>query len=356
MADEFKVTSQMTKKELIEKYSALFDAYKAKADEAQEAQKWRSEAEKLKASKSVEAAKKTTVGGVIEDVSTLRNQLGKTLNDLTEKLTHQSERLQELNGAVSVQEQRLKELYDIDAAAESFFKLTEAYGDRKLAMEEEYASRKEELEREIQKSRAAWKEEKKKYEAEWAELKAAQKKERERENEEYLYTRDKQRKLEEDEYQEKKRLLEKELKEKKTLVMSELAEREAIIQGREDELKELREKVQAFPARLQKEVTEAGKKAADEIRAKMAQDLNVAKMEREWEKKMFQQKIAFMEGVLKDKEKENQELKEEKTRALDGVSQIASKAIDGAAQFGAYSSVKEIAIEQARKGEGNKEQ
>ena len=58
MTDKFKVTSQMTKKELIEKYSALFDAYKAKADEAQEAQKWRSEAEKLKASKSVEAAKK----------------------------------------------------------------------------------------------------------------------------------------------------------------------------------------------------------------------------------------------------------------------------------------------------------
>jgi len=42
-------------------------------------------------------------------------------------------------------------------------------------------------------------------------------------------------------------------------------------------------------------------------------------------------------------------------RAIDEVGQIASKAIEGASQFSAYSSDKEIAIEQAKKGENPKE-
>lgn len=356
MEDEFKVRPQMTKKELIEKYSALFDAYKAKAKEAEEAKKWRTEAEKLRELKSVEAAKKTTVEGVIEDVSALKNQLGKTLNDLTEKLTHQSEKLHQLNQAVSVQQQRLKELYDIDAATESFFKLTEAYEERKLAMEEEYSSRKSELEEEIQKTRNAWEEEKKKHTAEWADMKSAQKKEWEREEEEYLYNRDKQRKLDEDTYMEKKRQLEKELEETKARVLGELSEREAKVKQSEEEIKDLREKVKAFPEQLQKEVENAKKKTSDELRAKMDQELKVATMQREWEKKMFQQKIDFLEAALKDKEEEIAELKKEKMKAVSEVSQIASKAIEGASQFSAYSSVKEIAIEQAKKSENPKEQ
>lgn len=356
MPDEFKITSQMTKKELIDKYSALFDAYKSKAMEAKEALKWRSEAEKLRESRSVEAAKKATVEGVIEDVSLLRNRLGKTLNDLTEKLTHQSEKLQELNRAVSVQEQRLKDLYDIDAATESFFKLTEAYEERKQAMEEEYAARKEELENEIQETRAAWENEKKKYETEWEEMQAAKKKERQREEDEYLYNRDKQRKIEGDAYLEKKRQQEKELEEKKTRVLEELAAREAEVNKREEELKELREKVNAFPEQLQKEVENAKKKTSDEFKARMDQELKVANMQREWEKKVFQQKIEYLEGALRDKEVEIAELKKEKMRAIGEVSQIASKAIEGASQFNAYSSVKEIAIEQAKKGESQKEQ
>ncbi len=149
MADDFKITTSMTKKELIEKYSKLFNAYQKKLKEAGEAEKWRSEAEKLREKQAVSSAKKATVEGVIENVTSLRTLLAKTLNDLTQKLSNQAERLEELNRAISVQEERLKELYDIEAATESFQKLMAAYQEEKHQIEQEIAQRTKELQEEL---------------------------------------------------------------------------------------------------------------------------------------------------------------------------------------------------------------
>ncbi|RUM91353.1 MAG: hypothetical protein DSZ23_01630, partial [Thermodesulfatator sp.] len=148
MADDFKITTSMTKKELIERYSKLFNAYQKKLREASEAEKWRSEAERLKKKQAVSSAKQATVEGVIENVASLRTLLGKTLNDLTQKLSSQAERLQDLNQAIAVQEERLKELYDIEAATESFRKLMAAYEEQKLQTEKEVEQRIRELEEE----------------------------------------------------------------------------------------------------------------------------------------------------------------------------------------------------------------
>ena len=48
MVQEFKISPNMTKKEIIDKYTALLDAYKDAVQKAKEAEKQRSEAEKYK--------------------------------------------------------------------------------------------------------------------------------------------------------------------------------------------------------------------------------------------------------------------------------------------------------------------
>ena len=78
MAEQFKISSQMTKKEIIEEYSGLLEAYKKKVKEAKESEKWRSEAEKYKEAVALEAAKEATVHGVIENVTNLKGLLGHT--------------------------------------------------------------------------------------------------------------------------------------------------------------------------------------------------------------------------------------------------------------------------------------
>lgn len=100
MTDDLKVSPSMTKKELIEKYSSLFNAYQKKLKEAGETQKWRSEAERLKEKQALSGAQQATVEGVLTSITSLRGQLGQTLNDLTQKLSSQAEHLENLNRSI----------------------------------------------------------------------------------------------------------------------------------------------------------------------------------------------------------------------------------------------------------------
>ena len=148
MEKEFKITPQMTKKEIMENYGKLLEAYKKKAEEAEEAQKWRKEAEKYREAAAMKSAQKATVEGVMDSVGDLRVLFGKTLTDLSEKLASQAERLEELNQAVAIQEKRLEELYDIEAATDAFQKLMAVYDDQIKEAEAKYKEMLDHLEKE----------------------------------------------------------------------------------------------------------------------------------------------------------------------------------------------------------------
>lgn len=371
MSENFKITTAMTKKELIEKYSKLFDAYQKKLKEATEAEKWRSEAERLKEQNAIVNAKKTTVEGVLENVTSLRTQLGKTLNDLTQKLSSQAERLEELNHAITAQEERLKELYDIEAATESFQKLMAAYEESKLQFEaettketteleaefahknqklaEEFEAKKTALAKEIEEETANWEKRKAAFEEEFEAYTVQRLKEREREEEEYLYTRTRQRKLEEDTYKEKALALEKELEEKRINVMREIEHREAAIKEKETELASLQEQVKTFPEKLEREILKVKKETEKIFKQEMEQSLMLCRKEAEWETKIYEQKIQFLEETIKGLKGSIKDLESDAAKSVDQLTQIAEKAIEGASQFKAFSSVKEIAMEQARK-------
>ncbi len=77
MEKEFKITPQMTKKEIVDRYLKLLEAFEEKAKEAEEARKWRKEAEKYREAAALESAKKATVEGVIDSIGNLRVLLGK---------------------------------------------------------------------------------------------------------------------------------------------------------------------------------------------------------------------------------------------------------------------------------------
>jgi len=373
VAEEFKISSQMTKKQIIDEYTRLLEAYRQKVEEAKEAEKWRSEAEKYKEATALKTAKTATVEGVIESVTGLKTQLGKTLTDLTDKLAFQAERLEEVNSAVTLQEKRLKELYDIEAASDTLARLVQAYQEQKdeaeaefksrmaelehnyqerfQELEEKYSRMKDELEDEIRRKRAAWDEEKKNFERELAEEKRLLRQEWEREQAEYIYERDRARKIEEDEYQARRNALEKKLKQREEEALRDLDKREAALAAQEAELKDLREQVKRFPATLQKETEKVKKEVTAAFKQEMEQERRLAATEREWERKVYEQKIKFLEDIVASQEQKIQDLKQEIAQAMKQVHQIAEKAIEGASQARAFSSVKEIALEQARKPE-----
>ncbi|MBW2164196.1 MAG: hypothetical protein JRF43_07095 [Deltaproteobacteria bacterium] len=373
MAEQFKISSQMTKKEIIEEYSGLLEAYKKKVKEAKESERWRSEAEKYKEAVALEAAKEATVHGVIENVTNLKGLLGKTLSDLTDRLSAQAERLEELKSAVALQEKRLKELYDIEEASDALNKLVDAYEERKTVAETEFASSITKLEsdyeekfavlekkyselqvalqKEIEGKRVEWEDEKKRFLRELEEEESLTKQKWEREQAEYIYERDRTRKLEEDKYKENRTSLGKELHELKESTEKEFAERKAALVAQESELKDLREQAKKFPSMLQKEVEKEKSEAITAVTHEMEQKKQMAATEREWERKIYQQKIEFLEDTIASQEKEVTELKAETNSAMKQVHQIAEKAIAGASQAKAFTSVREIALEQAKKPE-----
>lgn len=373
MKESAKISYAMTKKEIIEEYNRLLAEYKKQAQDAREAQKLRAETEKHQDVTALAAAKDASVGAVIEDLGQLRAAVGKTFNDLTEKMSSQADRLEALKRGIELQEARLKELYDIEAAADALNKLIAAYDERKEAAELEYGSRfkeleethntrskalesefrerKEGLQKEMEEARSQWKSEKEGMAASLAEEKGRQKKEREREEAEYVYQRDRNRKLEEDAYEERKAALEKELKERKEQLEKTLAEREASVASRESELADLNKEVESFPKVLAKEVEQARQAAYSEVKKEMDQNAALMAMERDWERKVYEQKIAHLDSTIASQNKEIEQLKRELASAAKQVNEIAQKAIEGASLGRAFQSVNQIALEQARRQE-----
>ncbi len=355
MTDEFKVTMQMKKQELIDEHEKLLEAYKKKLSELEAAQ--RREAAAVAKAESLDGAREATVDGVIENVGQLRSQMGKTLNDLTERMTGQAERMEGLNRAIADQEQRLEELGVIEGASSSLATLIAAYDERREATEREFASRIAEMEEqgralqaqlqsEISEQRAQWQAERAKVEAELAEEAERRDLERSREQEEYEYQRDRARRLEKDQYADQiaqqRRELEDALAKEKAAFESwkaqqsaeleahqkALGEREAALAAREHEHQELLRRMDELPARIEAAKAAAAEEARLAARAEVAHEQKVAALEHEWNLKVLKERIAGLERDVKERDTKLKEVKADLDSAWQQVHQMAEKALD----------------------------
>ena len=373
MTEEFRISTAMTKAELIEQHQRLLDAFQAKAKESEEARRKRAEAERQLESQAVRVAREATVAGVIEQLGALRGLLGKTLNDLTDKMTAQAERLESLNRAIQLQETRLKELHDIEAAADSLAALATAYEERRAtteadlsarvvaleeeqrvkerAFEEQFTGRKLSLELEVQEARKRWEEERIAAEREQAEYQANLHKIRQREEAEYLYSRDRNRRIEEHQYQEKVAALGREFEERSAARDRALAERETAVAAREAELAELNRQVAEFPKTLERELERVRKEASTATAKDAQQRAELQSVQFQWEKRMLEERIAHLQEGVQSREEKLAELKTELGQALKQVQQIAEKTVEGASLTKAFQTVNQIALEQARRSD-----
>ncbi|MDJ0762855.1 MAG: hypothetical protein QNJ97_07675 [Myxococcota bacterium] len=371
--NDFKLNTAATKKEIIEQYKELLDAHKKTVREREASKKRLTELEKHVESEATAAADEATVQSVIQNIGRLKGQIGATLNDVVDQMSGQAEKLEGYKRAISLQESRLKELYDIESTADALAKLIDAYEERKqeeeagfqvsvAKMTEKYeekkrqseadlAEQRQNLETAIAEQRTKWMEEKDREKKLRSEESAAQKKEREREESEYVYERDRARKLDQDAYEEKKMAFEKELAELRESADRTFKEREAAITEREKKLEDLERQVGAFPSKLQSEVSDAVKKAMEKVKREYEQQIKLLGVERDWEKKILDQRIAHLQEVITGQDKKIAATGAELAKAQAQVNEVAKKAIEGASLNKAFQSVNQIALEQARQSE-----
>ena len=159
-----------------------------------------------------------------------------------------------------------------------------------------------------------------------------QKKLRQREEEEYVYKRDLERKKEQDHYQTQKQLLEKELIDKKVLLEREFAERETTLLAQEQEFQSLKLQVEVFPSKLQKEIEDTEKSLTERLAFQYDYEAKLTQKEVEGERNLHQQMISALESKIAQHEKLIKELTEKANHAGMQVQEIAVKAIDGASR------------------------
>lgn len=243
------------------------------------------------------------------------------LNILSEEIM---DKYNSLNKAIEIKEAELKDLYEIDAKVTEIAALIESkkrIGKDLEADHEEmlkklranYAETKADLDKELEDIKTSIKE-----------LKTKTAIERKRDEEEYQYNLKRERKIENDKWEDKKAQRE-----------AELAAREKAHNARVDEFKEqldtmeeLKAKVAEIPSLIEDAKTEAADKTKKELERVHAIKEASMKKEIELDKKLLEAERDTLKKALADKEEEVRVLNEKLEAAQSRVETIATTAVN----------------------------
>ena len=331
-----RVSSKNTKKEILEAYEKLLEQTKEKKEDAPD-----KEPQEKQKSGMVEEATSQQPDKIMKDISGLKISLSQSLDKVEEALIEEHKKLSEVSEAIRVEKENLKNIYQIKAEADFLEVLINTHKEKKHEMEQEMKDQRE-----------AWEKEKKQAEQELKEDKERISKERAREEEEYLYHRDQKRKKEEDSYNEKMLKQEKELKERREAFEKEIREREADIKASEDELQELREKAEQFPAQLEEAVQQKEKEITVRLTSEFKHEKDLLEKEYQSELKLKDQTIKTLQDKIRDQDNMMKQLYSKVENADKNVKDIVLKAIENS---GRYSFVEKATDDQTYRREDRKQ-
>jgi colicin import membrane protein len=264
-------------------------------------------------------------------------EISKALTDLSQKLIAEVENLNNVRDAVALETKELERLHKIDIAATALDQMVE-----------EYHAEKAQFEAEISSQRAAWDNERLERERDQKESEEALKKQRQREIENYEYQKNLERKKAQDKYEEDVRLQEKKNKEKQEILEKSWQQRETALKEKEEEWARLKKEVDEYPARAKREVDAAVKAAVQVAEQKFEQSFALSRKDAEGEKRLAEMQIKSLQETVARQTAEIEALHHQMDEAKKQVQDIAVKAIEGASGAKALAHVNQIAIEQAK--------
>ncbi|MBI5463926.1 MAG: hypothetical protein HY966_03085 [Ignavibacteriales bacterium] len=310
MAKEISVRS--TKQQILEAYQAALDKVKQQKGAEPKQEKKKADEEKI-----LERIGTSTLDSILQNISALRLDLSKVLDNLGEQLVAEHKKLSDVRYAISIERQALQEMYDIKAETDSLAVLLSAQKERQAAFEAEI------VQRQLQ-----WKQEQEQHELFEKEHAAHLKKERDREREEYEYALKIARQRDQGAYDAKKVEVEKELAERRARATTEIELRETALAAREKEFAELNAKVEAFPTELEKAITQAEERTRDQIEARVNHQTEIREKDVQVERKLMQQTITALQEKIKETEQQMKALTQRANEAQQQINAIALKALE----------------------------
>ena len=299
-----------------------------------------------KMNQSTEAQQK--MKSTIESLNKIQLGFGSAINELSDQLTKKASHLEEIQEKVENELQQLQQLYDLTVADNTLDTLIQSYENNWKSYQEEFSQLSERLLEEIETEKNAWDKEQEQHYITVKERNDNLNKNRRRDDTEYKYNLENQRKLETEEYELQQASLYKELEELQQESEKQWEEREKTIFEQEKEFAEYKSKVEAFPNEKQaaiKKATDLGKGIA-QYQAKVKADLYAAEVE--GQKNFYEQRLQSLETTISNQQERIVNLSEQLESALQQVQDLAVKAIEGNANLNSYQAMKEIALEQAK--------
>jgi hypothetical protein len=285
----------------------------------------------------------------VKSIGELRSTIGKTLGQLSDRLEEEVSKYVQIQRAIVAKETELREIYDIQKNASTLTALIEAQQNRREQFETALAAEKEELTAEIEQTRAEWDTERKSRENEAKERDAAEQKRREREKEEYRYAFAREQQLAKDRAADENAKAEKALADRVAEADRQMTAREKAIGEREQELKELRARVDGLPKELETAIARAVKEATERLRADSTSREELSKREFAGERNVLTTRITALEQVVKEQAEQITRLSTQADKAYTQVQDIAVKAFEGSSASKSFASVQQFLAEQSRR-------
>jgi hypothetical protein len=285
---------------------------------------------------------------IIAGLNQLQLGFGSAASDLSEKLTLEAFKLQDVQEAVTAEIEQLEALHELQADDCSVETLVQQYEDSFKTFSEELRQRQEALDQELTQARKAWAKEQEEQHRQVKERNESTTKTQRRDDQEYRYSLDLERKLADDEYEQEQTRLYAELEDLQQTQAKRWAEREKAISERETQFTDLKAKFEAIPKDLEaaiKRAKEEGKGIAGH-QARIKADLLAKDIE--GQKRTYELRVESLSETIQTQDSRIQALSSQLENALKQVQDLAVKAIEGSTNVSSFNAVKEIALEQAK--------
>jgi hypothetical protein len=148
---------------------------------------------------TVKKASENTVENIVKNISELKLGISGVLDKVEDELINEFKRLNQIHDAILIEQKNLQDLYQISTNADSLAAMLMAQREKKEQFEKEISEKKKlseehilttktAFENDMIEKRGLWDKEKKDRDANWKEEDELSKKQRKREEEEYIYT------------------------------------------------------------------------------------------------------------------------------------------------------------------------
>lgn len=323
MSDD--ISSKNTKNEILEAYHEALEQLKTAKTTSKQELKMVEDKKGI-----VTKAVSNSTDDIVKNIATLKLALVRSLEDIEEQLLSSHKQLTTLLQAIAIKSNELADLHDIKINADSLAALLHAQKEKSAIFEKDMKERSQTFEQEIVQKRSVWKKEQDELEFLRKESEQQSKKNRQREEDEYIYQRDLTQQKERDQYTALKESLDKELTSRRSVLEQEFATREATIVVQEQEFNHLKQKAEKFPEELQNSIQDTSNTVTERLTFKFDYETKLAQKEVEGERKLFQQMITALEAKVTQLESQAKHLSDKTNQANLQVQDIAVKAIESA--------------------------